>query len=295
MQQRESVWLYVSDIASYIGQNKWDSVTPFERLWKKCDKSYNEIVETAKKDVSDDVLENIQISEMTKRQHVQKYINKDVLDACLKEKSSTEVKKKTIQKLIDNLDCSSDIRNQLTQSTCSIVNTDHGIAKEKETLDIIEKRSNVVLDTSQKLYKKSLDLDDSRYQWTICGRLDGVYNDPITPRKSYIVEVKNRIKGFFTTVRDYENTQMQLYMWMLDGNGGDNLGYDYTMLEENYKGRVKTTRVNKDNDTIENILSLLKTFVRNFENVFLNDYEAKLRYIAMNQAEKKMYISMLLE
>ena len=35
----ENVFLNSSDIAAFIGQNKWDIVTPFERLWKKCDKS----------------------------------------------------------------------------------------------------------------------------------------------------------------------------------------------------------------------------------------------------------------
>ena len=35
---KQKVFLYTSDIASYIGQNKWDYVTPFERLCKRCDK-----------------------------------------------------------------------------------------------------------------------------------------------------------------------------------------------------------------------------------------------------------------
>ena len=47
---KQKVFLYTSEIASYIGQNKWDYVTPFERLWKRCDKdNYNFILETTKK------------------------------------------------------------------------------------------------------------------------------------------------------------------------------------------------------------------------------------------------------
>ena len=43
---KKSIYLYCSEIASYIGQNKWDYVTPFERLWKRCySESYRAILE----------------------------------------------------------------------------------------------------------------------------------------------------------------------------------------------------------------------------------------------------------
>lgn len=34
---KKKVYINISDIASYIGQNYFDFVTPFERIWKKCD------------------------------------------------------------------------------------------------------------------------------------------------------------------------------------------------------------------------------------------------------------------
>ena len=34
---QKKVFLYPSDIAAYIGQNQYDFVTTFERLWKRCD------------------------------------------------------------------------------------------------------------------------------------------------------------------------------------------------------------------------------------------------------------------
>ena len=34
---KTKIFINISDVASYIGQNKWDFVKPFERLWKKCD------------------------------------------------------------------------------------------------------------------------------------------------------------------------------------------------------------------------------------------------------------------
>lgn len=39
-----SVFLFISDIASYIGQNKFDPTKAFERLWKKADKKNLETI-----------------------------------------------------------------------------------------------------------------------------------------------------------------------------------------------------------------------------------------------------------
>ena len=46
---QKKVFLYPSDIAAYIGQNQYDFVTPFERLWKRCDtESYTDIINKSK-------------------------------------------------------------------------------------------------------------------------------------------------------------------------------------------------------------------------------------------------------
>ena len=45
---KRKIYLYISDIASFVGQNKWDCVTPFERLWKRCDTSYDNILTEVK-------------------------------------------------------------------------------------------------------------------------------------------------------------------------------------------------------------------------------------------------------
>ena len=35
------IYINISDIASYINQNKWGIIDAFERLWKKSDDNYN--------------------------------------------------------------------------------------------------------------------------------------------------------------------------------------------------------------------------------------------------------------
>ena len=42
---KKKLFLFTSDIAAFIGQNEYDFVTPFERLWKRCDPDgYNKII-----------------------------------------------------------------------------------------------------------------------------------------------------------------------------------------------------------------------------------------------------------
>ena len=51
---KQKVFLYASDIAAYIGQNKYDYITPFERLWKRCDSiCYNKIINSSKNEIKE--------------------------------------------------------------------------------------------------------------------------------------------------------------------------------------------------------------------------------------------------
>jgi hypothetical protein len=37
MSIKKQIYINISDIASYINQNKWDYTSAFDRIWKKCD------------------------------------------------------------------------------------------------------------------------------------------------------------------------------------------------------------------------------------------------------------------
>ena len=50
--------------------------------------------------------------------------------------------------------------------------------------------------------------------YEIVGRIDRIHTD--TDGVKTIVEIKNRARGLFKTVRDYEEIQCQTYMEMLD-------------------------------------------------------------------------------
>ena len=96
-------------------------------------------------------------------------------------------------------------KKNLIKETESFINKTHGTLKEESAIEIYEKKFNVKLNTNQEFYKCSLDnLDTSQFEWYIGGKVDGLYIDNNDRSKSYIVEVKNRTKGFFSTLRDYE-------------------------------------------------------------------------------------------
>lgn len=287
----KTVFINTSDIAAYIGQNKWDIITPFERLWKKCDSDYDSIVDTVKEVYKDDKekLEKVNVLVLDKKQQVEQYIKPETLKKHLESTSDTVAEKtKNINTLINKLEISPDEKIKLQEHTSSLVNTTHGIMNEQKVVDIYEKKFNVVLDTSQKFHKKQLSIDhESKYTWMICGKVDGIYDSTVDGEESYIVEIKNRVKGFFNNVRNYENTQVQMYMWMLEK-------YGYTMLEEHYKGKIKSTKVYKDTGYIRCVLGTLVDFIKNFEEKFLNDKETKLEYIVMSSYDKTEFIESLM-
>jgi hypothetical protein len=287
----KTVFINTSDIAAYIGQNKWDIITPFERLWKKCDSDYDSIVDTVKQVYKDDKekLEKVNVLVLDKKQQVEQYIKPETLKKHLESTSDTVAEKtKNINTLINKLEISPDEKIKLQQHTSSLVNTTHGIMNEQKVVDIYEKKFNVILDTSQKFHKKQLSTDyESKYTWMICGKVDGIYDSTVDGEESYIVEIKNRVKGFFNNVRNYENTQVQMYMWMLEK-------YGYTMLEEHYKGKIKSTKVYKDTGYTRYVLGTLVDFIKNFEEKFLNDKETKLDYVVMSSYDKTEFIESLM-
>jgi hypothetical protein len=231
------MYVNVSDVATFIGQTKWDIVTPFERFWKNNDKSYNETTQELQK-------QGLLHSDtgLTKMEKIEKYISPETLKVLSDNTKTPKEKKEEILKSIDNELENADVLVECVNST---VNTTHGIESEEKVANAFNVKRNVTLQRDNKLYKKQF-MEGS----FLCGRVDGLHDD-------YIVEIKNRMNGFFNRVRDYENTQVQMYMWIL----GDR---EYTILEECYKGETKSTMIYKDTDYIEYVIELLVAFIVRF-------------------------------
>lgn len=251
------MYVNVSDVAAFIGQVKWDITSRFETFWKNNDLGFGDTLEAASPEDAD--------AGLTSRQVVEKYVGPKATEAVLADETIEHVAKvKRITELIQ--ESGATVKPQVVTS---LVNTSHGIKNEEKVVQIVAETKKKHIDRSNKLYKKQI-----IPRWTLCGRIDGLCDD-------HIIEVKNRVKGFFNTVRDYENTQVQLYMWMVD--------VEYTDLEEHYNGETRTTRVHRDDDYIEDVVERLGNFCKKFE-VFLADVDRQHAYLRSSAFDKAIIV-----
>jgi hypothetical protein len=331
-EEKQKIFLYISDIAAYIGQNPYDFVTPFERLWKRCDTNkYKEIIRLNKNDLINLQLElknlenkkkllddDLETKRITKRQYdllvknkdleikrevqkieeletkidnidlnqeqrLTKVIGKENIDTIQSDKVETSDKKENINVLLRNMNISEDKRKLLKKETESFINKTHGTLKEDSAIRMFEKRFNVTLDTSQTFYKHRLKIsDESKFDWYIGGKMDGIYRDD---EISYIVEVKNRMRGFFTTLRDYEKTQIHIYMHLL--------GIPISKLVEKYENNIRITTIYRDDQYLKDILEYLNVFITYFEKDFLNNTEMKGKYVSSDTHNKQKILKNL--
>ena len=259
------MYVNVSDVASFIGQSKWDIITPFERLWKNNDPDFDSIILENRKVLG------VEDTGLTKKQKIEKYIGQESLDIINDKTITSAFKKAKIKKILKEINVPDSTDKEVLESCIeSTVNTEYGIRNEEKVIDIINKVNDIKIDRKNKLYIKEF-----MPGCNLCGRVDGLYDN-------YIIEVKNRMRGFFKGVRDYENTQVQLYMWMLEST-------EYVNLEEHYNNKTKTTKIYKDNDYIEYVIEILSIFARQFKN-FLNDTTLKKSYLSKSKYEKEIFI-----
>jgi len=332
-EHKKKIYINISDVAAYIGQNYFDFVTPFERIWKKCDlETYQNLIQTLqheihenKKEIDDLELEkqkcddDFESKKITKRQHtlrikkieekkqnsndkieviqdrideidlthkqqLEKIVGNEIINNMESKNIETQDKRVKMSEALESLDVSEKKLSMLKKTAESYINKTHGTLKEDTAIEMYEKKYNVKLDTSQQFNKRFLKQisQNSKFDWYICGKVDGLYIDTQPPYHSYIVEVKNRTKSFFSTLREYEKTQIQLYMWVLE--------MDHAKLVEKYNNKIKITEVPREDVYIADIMDFLCLFIQILENKFLSNMTNKLEYTKKEFDDKKQYI-----
>ncbi|NBO99347.1 MAG: hypothetical protein EBU90_04365 [Proteobacteria bacterium] len=333
---RNKIFLYISDVASFIGQNHWDYVLPFERLWKRVDNTgYTQALCFAQKQmelkqrelldleqervaVNDDLackritqrqhaltmkrlantqkqiqqhVENIQDKvddiDLTQQQKLEKAIGKETVEKIADATIETKDKRETVGGILDTLDVSDRQLENLKKHAESFINKSHGTIKEDTAIGMYESKYKVKLDTSQQFFKYNLEScsQNSCYNWFICGKMDGIYKDDLQPDSNYVVEVKNRTRGFFSTLRDYEKTQIQLYLLLT--------GFKQAKLVERYESNLRVTQIFRDNDYINSVIEYLTIFIHNFETRFLDDEKAKQDFVLLDPEAKRGFLKRL--
>lgn len=308
-------FLNISEIASYTGFNTYDPVSAFERFIKKYDSDYKKCIEKLNQDVSGNRELAKQINENIKKDNelgldtsklekkletientisattieINKTVRKDII---IKEKLGADIvdkitlieniddRKKSLQEKIEKLDITKTEKHQLIKDSETFINTDHGVKTEDSQIQKYEKRYKIKLDVSQKYNCKTI-----RDNWFIGGKVDGLYIDSDNPSKNLIVEIKNRARGFFNGLRDYEKVQVQLYMWML--------GVNTTHLVECYNGKQRTTKIYYDKEFINNILVKLDIFITNVSYFIEQPFDYKFKYISFKHTQKMNFLQQL--
>lgn len=274
-QEKNCVYLNCSDIASFIGQNKWDYVTPFIRLWKRVDKqNYLFCEEKTKNDDKKIIID--------KKQELQETLGDDFVQKIITSKNNIVQDLKESHLLIETIENIDEVKkNELKNNIENLINTNFGTNNEYGALELYEMQYKVQLDKTQQ-YKKIQCHETDNYIWYIGGKVDGILNN------EKIVEVKTRTRCFFKDVRDYENTQMQMYMYMY------NITKTYLVeyLPKN-KVKIKVTPISKDDHYISKTLKKIKIFIQNFEEFLQLSVDDKYVFYNMKDNEKKQYLSEL--
>ena len=148
------------------------------------------------------------------------------------------------------------------------VNVTYGCAGELAAIKSFEKKLDVSVDTSQDYISKEIAKDVF-----IGGRLDGTL---VKNGTRMVLEVKNRVRGFFKSVRDYENLQIQMYMYLTDT--------DQAFLLEAFNGKTKTTKIFRNETLITSHVRDLVKFAEKFKT-FCNDLEAQEQFVSSRNQE----------
>lgn len=276
------ICINVSDVFTWLNLNPWGPVQSFERFWKKHDTDYHQVMKLANENVN-----NLQMTnDETKIKEAQKIkqniynvntTNTEKVKTLLK-KDFEKVKNKTLQeqqKFIQEQTFTEQEQKHLT----NFINTNHGCNNENNVLESHEKQYNIQIDKCQKKFTQEVFPSfDSDFKWILVGKMDG-----LDCKNKRIIEIKNRTRGLFYILKEYEKIQIQLYMYLT--------GYRECVLIEKYKD--DTCEINESYDSlfVNRILGCLDLFCENFENFLNEPVNVKMNYFYMTEHEKQKFLN----
>ena len=126
-----------------------------------------------------------------------------------------------------------------------------GNIKENKNLNTIEKKKNIKIEQrNSKMYTKELYRGDN-YCLIIRGKVDGITDE------NNIIETKNRTRRLFNELRDYEQVQLECYMFLT--------GLNDAMLLEHYNEESNCIKYSHNEEfwimCKENIIKFIDTYI----------------------------------
>jgi hypothetical protein len=197
-------------------------------------------------------------------------LNKEIKDST-GDKQITEKLSIKLNELIRKIEKTKESKIQDTVVD-SFINTEIGTYKENSVVKMIEDKLKITLNTSQKFHSVFI-MSTEKYDYYLGGKMDGICEG------KYIVEIKNRMNKFFTSVKDYEKCQIQSYMLMTD--------YKLAKLVECFNNKLRITDIYRDDIYLKEIKDCLVIFINNIERADIS------KYYTLNEADQRSYINNL--
>jgi predicted phage-related endonuclease len=226
------VTIKASDVAACIGLNPFKPSTEVrDDLWKK----YwpETFMGRTKREEAQEVL--------GRSANSQKVLEKAV---AFKAKNSTEVQSnyEKAKKEIENGDLSPEDREKVIEYLRSSCYTTYGTRSEDKTAEKITEDTGVTLLRDNAIYTLPLLETEDGTTFFVTGKVDRIEVD--TDGRRTLIEIKNRTRGLFNKVREYENVQIQVYLRML--------GLTRAKLIEQYNNTTNTNTITRDEEIWDN-------------------------------------------
>jgi len=199
------------------------------------------------------------------------------LAKCLKSNNVGELNKhkETIIKSVDSkLNLKS--KEEFKKSFNSFANTNFGVKNENKGIQLYESTTNNKVLKDTKFYKTELFQIQNEYDkvdtWLIGGKIDGI----MLPENT-VIEIKNRVKNLFYTVRDYEKIQCYCYMFLLESNTTELV----EVLKQHNNNDINIIKIAFDEEFWESQIMLkLEEFIADFY-IFLEDPKRQINLLKL--------------
>jgi hypothetical protein len=226
------VVIKASDVAACIGLNPYKPASEVrDELWKKY---WPETFEGTTK------REEAQAS-LAKSSEAQKIL---ALAVAFKAKDSAEAQSnyEKAKKDIENTTLSPEDRERVVEHLRSTCYTTHGTRSEDKTADKVTEETGTTLLRDNAFYTLPLLETEDGATFHVTGKVDRIEVAPDGRRT--LVEIKNRTRCLFNSVREYENVQIQVYLRML--------GLVRAKLIEQYNNTTATQLISRDEEIWDN-------------------------------------------
>lgn len=228
------VVIKASDVAACIGLNPYKpSSEVFDELWKK---NWPEtFTGRTKNDLASEALGRSSGS------------RKVLAEAMAFRAENSEAAQGNFEKAREKIEAdaalSADDRVKIVEHLRSRCYTTHGTRSEDKTAVKVEADTGATLVRDNAFYSLTV-MEVGDVQYVITGKVDRIEVGADGSRT--LVEIKNRTRGFFRKLREYENVQVQVYLHML--------GLTRAKLVEQYNSATNTIEVDRDEEMWDNVI-----------------------------------------